>query len=91
MKAELREQLGKAAYDVDLRSPSIHSPKGVVWENQSLQTQERYRDMAEAVVQELGEIVISQLQYIAMALTDCPVEFRLGEKVAQWPKEESNP
>ena len=90
MKAELREQLGKAAYEA---THPIKKEGNLIrhrrWDEQNEDTREDYRREAEAVAQELGGMMVAQLQYVAMALTDWPIEIHLGEKVAQWPKKES--
>jgi hypothetical protein len=81
MKAEIRETLGKAAYE------ATHT-ETKKWDEQDEEIREGYRLIAQAVVPALGELMIPQLQYMAMVLTDRPVEITLGEVTAAWPKEE---
>jgi hypothetical protein len=91
MKAELRDRLGKAAYGAD--HDVAHSLLGDMWRMPEWETllpvvREKYSAQAEAIVLALAEILIPQLQYVALVLTDRPVEITLGEPTASWPVEE---
>lgn len=84
MKQEIRERLGQAAYVAQCRNHLVNT----AWEHLSDLAREAFCEQAEAVVLALAEMIVPQFQYVAMVLTDRPVEITLGERTASWPKEE---